>query len=145
VRVVAAFYAIIGNTPVNGNVKEVKLERTQEKDGSAGWRAVVVMDNPGLMHYRTIGDLVLMDSDGKVIEKHELSNIPVLPQREQRLIVQLESSLSGGSYTLRARVDIGMPEIQEVTVQVSPATVPPPVKRSNESSAAGAGSVKEPK
>jgi len=145
VRVVAAFYAIIGNTPVAGSVKEVKLERTQEKDGSAGWRAVVVMDNPGLMHYRTIGDLVLMDSDGKVIEKHELSNIPVLPQREQRLIVPLESSLSGGSYTLRARVDIGTPEIQEVTVQVSPASVPPPVKRSNESSAAAAGSVKEPK
>jgi len=155
VRVVGSFYAIVGNPPVDGSVKEVKLERTLDKDGTAGWRAVVLMNNPGLMHYRTIGDLVLMDSDGKVIEKHELSNIPVLPKREQRLIVPLQSSLSGGSYTLRARVDIGAPEIQEVTVQVSPATVPPLAKRSNESSASGAAppnpaaargaSVKEPK
>ncbi len=136
VRVVAAFYAIVGNVPVEGAVKAVKLERTQAKDGTTGWNAVVVMDNPGLMHYRTLGDLVVMDADGKVVEKHDLSNIPVLPKREQRLLVPLQAPLNGGSYTLRARVDIGLPEIQEVTVQVSPSTVPPLAKRPNETGAA---------
>jgi len=153
VRVVAAFYAIVGSIPVDGTVKDVKLERTQDKDGVAGWRAVVVMDNPGLMHYRTIGDLVVMDADGKVIEKHDLSNIPVLPKRQQQLIVPLATPFTGGSYTLRARVDIGTAEIQEATVQVFPAAVPLPAKRGNETSASPsslvpgmpAGLMKEPK
>jgi hypothetical protein len=158
VRVVAAFYAIVGNVSVDGTVKDVKLERTQQKDGPAGWRAVVTMDNPGLMHYRTIGDLVVMDSAGKVVEKHELSNIPVLPKRQQQLIVALQSPLLDSSYTLRARVDIGGPEIQEATVQVFPAAVPMLLKPANQASApptapanppasgvASVGSAKEPK
>ena len=155
VRVVAAFYSIVGNPEVDGSIKNVQLERTQEKDGSAGWRAVVVMDNRGLMHYRTVGDLVVTDQDGNVIEKHDLSNIPVLPQREQRLIVPIATPLAGGSYTLRTRVDIGAAEIQEVTVKVFPAAVPQLLKNNSAANtglpnpaAAGLSSVtgsKEPK
>jgi P pilus assembly chaperone PapD len=156
VRVVAAFYAIVGDAPVEGKLKEVKLERTMNKD-VPGWRVVVVMDNSGLMHYRTMGDLAVIDAEGKVVEKHDFSNIPVLPKREQQLIVPLQAPLTGGSYTLRARVDIGMPEVQEATVQVFPAAAPPlpPAKRpANEAASpaaqapapgSGASSGKQPK
>jgi hypothetical protein len=140
VRVVAAFYAIVGSPELDGSVKSVKLERTQEKDGSTGWRAVVVMANSGLMHYRTSGDLVVIDSNGKEIEKHDLSNIPVLPKRDQRLIVPLQATLAGGSYTLRTRVDIGTQEILEGTVQVFPATVPQPAPAPNHTSNSAANS-----
>ncbi len=49
----------------------------------------------------------------------------MLPKRQQRFLFPLESAIETGTFTLRARVDIGSKEIQEATVQVTPAAIAP--------------------
>lgn len=120
VRVVAAFYVVIGNPKIDGGLKEFKLEHTDDKDNSNGaWRAVVIMANRGLMYFRPTGKLDVLDSEGKVIETQEFQSIPVLPNREQRFLFPLKAPLGTGTYTLRARVDVGGGEIQEGQAVVS--------------------------
>jgi hypothetical protein len=120
VRVVAAFYVVIGNPPIDGGLKEFKLENVPDKDNSNGvWRAVVVMANHGGMYFRPTGKLDVIDAEGKVIESDDFQSIPVLPNREQRFLFPLKVPLGTGTYTLRARVDIGNGEIQEGKAVVS--------------------------
>jgi hypothetical protein len=99
----------------------------QVSDGATVlWRAVVIMENTGLMLYRPTGDLDLLDADGKVVESQKLSPFPVLPKREQRFVLPLKAALTPGSYTLRAHIDVGA-EVQEASVAVT-ADSPPPAK-----------------
>lgn len=123
VRVVSAFYVTVGTPEITGGLKDVTLERVGDK----GWRAVVLMGNPGQIQYRPTGDLEIIDQNGKVVEKHSMNGIPVLPNRDQRFIIPVDSPmLGGGYYTLRARVDIGTHEIQEASVKVTPISSPGP-------------------
>jgi hypothetical protein len=113
VRVVAAFYVVVGNPPIEGGLKEFKLESVQDKDNTKVWRAVVVLANSGGMYFRPTGKLDVIDAEGKVVESDDFQSIPVLPNREQRFLFPLKVALEAGQYTLRARVDIGNGEIQE--------------------------------
>ena len=117
VRIVAAFYAVIGNPAVEGGLKEIKLEYVPDPQ-QPGWRAVVVMENRGLMHYRPTGELALLAPGGEVLETSSFQSMPVLPKREQRFLFPLKGPISPGEYTLRARVDLGTREIQEATAAV---------------------------
>jgi hypothetical protein len=124
VRLITVFYATVGHPPITGVIKDLKLEQVAGVDGPA-WRAVVVMENSGLMLYRPVGELAIVDSAGKVIESLKVPSFPVLPKRLQRFLLPLKSSLSPGSYTLRARIEVGG-EIQEASVAVT-AAAPAPV------------------
>jgi hypothetical protein len=129
IRVVAVFYIQIGNEPINGTVKEIKLEpapapstkevKVESAPAKTQWRAVVVLENRGLAHFRPSGELALLDATGKVVETHEIVPLAVLPKREQRFPIPLNAVLEG-PYTLRVRVDLGTHEIQEATVVVEP-------------------------
>jgi hypothetical protein len=121
VRVVAAFYVIVGSPPVLGKLKEIKLEplpsgKESEPDG---WQAVVVFENSGLMFYRPTGKLEVLDAEGKAVETAELPSLPVLRQRDQRFLFPLKTHLEEGHYKLRTRVDIGTGEIQEGSLDVA--------------------------
>ena len=127
VRVVAAFYVTVGNPEINGGLKDVTIERVNDKNGAQSWHAVVLMGNPGLIHYRPTGNLEIIDQNGKVLETHTLNPIPVLPDRDQRFVIPINSAMTGGGYyTLRARIDIGTHEIQEASVKVTPISTPGP-------------------
>ena len=115
VRVVAAFYAIIGNPGIEASFKDMILEYTPEIQDSR-WRAVVLLENYGYMHFRPVGSLDVLDAAGKVVESAVFRPLPVLPKRTQRFLFPLK--LSQGKYTLRARVDLGTREIQEVITSV---------------------------
>ncbi|MBI3665746.1 MAG: hypothetical protein HY236_05880 [Acidobacteria bacterium] len=117
VRIVAALYAVVGNPAVEGGLKEIKLEYVSEVQ-QAGWFAVVVMENHGLMHFRPSGELTLLGAEGQVVETSTFHPIPVLPKREQRFLFPLKEPITRGKYTLRARVDLGTHEIQEATAAV---------------------------
>jgi hypothetical protein len=120
VRVVAAFYVVVGNPKIDGGLKEFKLESVPSKDNPKGtWRAVVVLENRGAMYFRPTGKLDVLDAGGKVIESEDFQSLPVLPNREQRFLFPLTVPLEAGTYTLRARVDIGNGEIQEGKAVVS--------------------------
>lgn len=121
VRVVGAIYVVVGTPPLEGGLKEIKMERipkAKDSDPEAGWRAVVVMENSGAIYYRPAGDLFVLDEKGEVMEKLSFPSLPVLPRREQRFLFPLKASLADGKYTIKARVDIGTDAIQETSLVV---------------------------
>jgi hypothetical protein len=122
VRVVAAFYVITGKPKAEGAIKEIKLEPVADPK-QPSWRAVVVIENFSLMHMRPAGELAVLDASGKLLESRKFNSIPILPRRQQRFLFPLTVPMTpGATYTLRARVDLGLAEIQEATVEV---TAPP--------------------
>jgi len=124
VQIVAAIYVVVGRPAVEGSLKDLKLEYVSDPK-QPGWRAVVVLANPSLMHYRPSGDLDVLDEAGKVVESAKFVPMPVLPRRDQRFLFPLKLAAGPGKYTLRARVDLGGSDIQEATALVV-ATKPNP-------------------
>jgi hypothetical protein len=125
VRVVAAFYVVVGKPKAEGAIKEIKLEPVADPK-QPSWRAVVVIENPSLMHMRPAGELAVLDASGKLLESLKFNSVPILPRRRQRFLFPLTVLVTAGAtYTLRARVDLGLAEIQEATVEVTaPAAAP---------------------
>jgi hypothetical protein len=117
VQVVAAIYVVIGQPAVEGSVKDLTLEYVADPR-APGWKATVVLSNAGLMHYRPIGDLDVLDSQGKLVQSAHFVPLPVLPKRDQNFVFPLKLADGPGKYTLRARVDLGGNEIQEATALV---------------------------
>ena len=117
VRIVAAFYVIVGNPQIEAGFKEITIEQTPE--AGHPWRAVVVMQNYSQVHFRPAGNLVVLNAEDKVVETASFLPLPVLPKQEQRFFIPLKVPLAPGNYTLRARVDIGNPEIEEGTAVVA--------------------------
>jgi hypothetical protein len=117
VRVVSAFYVVAGNPGIEGEFKELRLVRSTEGDKPL-WVGEVVLQNHCLTHFRPIGELALLDGNGKVMESVALTPLPALPQREQRYSVPFTTDLAPGTYTLRARVDFGTNVIEEGTALV---------------------------
>ncbi len=121
VRIVAAIYVVVGSPPVQGGLKEFKLEAVPPAKDSqeAGWQAVVVLENQGQMYFRPTGKLDLVDDKGQVVETEDFISLPVLRERSQRFVFPLKAHLDPGHYKLRARVDIGTAEIQEGSAEVT--------------------------
>lgn len=117
VRLITVFYATVGKPSVSGVIKELKLEQVAGTSGPS-WRAVVVMENSGLMLYRPVGDLAVVDANGTVLESQKVPSFPVLPKRLQRFVLPLKSTLTPGPYTLRARIEVAG-EIQQGSVAVT--------------------------
>ena len=137
VRIVSAFYVQVGNPPVAGSLKEIKLEAIPPtaapaeggpaKDSTetkSTWQAVVVLENSGKMYFRPAGTLEVLDANGKTVETDDFPSMAVLRERTQRVIFPLKTNLEPGNYKLRVNVDIGTGEIQAGTADV--AVEPPP-------------------
>jgi hypothetical protein len=117
VKIVAAIYVVIGQPALEGTVKDLRLEYVADAKAPS-WRAVVTLNNAGLMHFRPIGDLDVLNSEGAVVETVHFVPMPVLPMRDQNFVFPLKMAGGPGKYTLRARVDLGGKEIQEATALV---------------------------
>jgi hypothetical protein len=117
VQVVAAIYVVVGQPPIDGAVKDLTLEYVADPK-TPGWKATVVLSNAGLMHFRPVGDLEVLDEHGTVVESAHFVPLPVLPRRDQNFVFPLKLTGGPGMYTLRARVDLGGNEIQEATARV---------------------------
>ena len=115
VRAVAVFYPVLGNPPIDGVLKSIKLEPVSDPQ-QGKYNVVVVMKNSGLTHFRPHGDVEVLDEAGKKVDSASFQPLPVLPNREQRFLFPMKTQLEKGSYTFHARVDIGTNEIQEAKV-----------------------------
>jgi len=121
VRAVAAVYVTVGSPPIHGRLKEIKLEPLPagKESEPAGWQAVAILENSGLMYFRPTGKLEVLDADGKAVETADFPSLPVLRQRDQCFLFPLKTHLEAGHYKLRVRIDIGTGEIQEGSLDVS--------------------------
>ena len=117
VQVVAAIYVVVGKPELEGTVKDLRLEYASDPNAPP-WRAIVTLNNAGLMHFRPAGDLDVLDERGTVVETVHFIPMPVLPKRDQNFVFPLQLAAGEGVYTLRARVDLGGNEIQEATARV---------------------------
>jgi hypothetical protein len=138
VRIVSAFYVQVGNPPVLGSLKEIKLEAipapaapaegAPAKDATqpkGSWQAVVVLENSGKMYFRPSGKLDVLNAEGKTVETDDFPSMAVLRDRSQRVIFPLKTNLEAGHYKLRVNVDIGAGEIQAGTADVAVDAAPP--------------------
>lgn len=116
VEIIGSIYVVVGKPALEGTVKDLKLEYVPDPK-SPGWRAVVTINNAGLMHFRPDGALDVLDQSGAVVESARFAPMPVLPKRDQNFLFPLKLA-ADGRYTLRARVDLGGSEIQEATANV---------------------------
>ena len=113
VRMIAALYPTVGKPAVQGEIKEMKLEPVATEKGTR-WKLAVIMENSGLIVYRAIGEVQVVDSNGTTIETVKVPTFPVLPKRQQRLVALVNNLSAPGSYTFRARVEVDG-EIQEAS------------------------------
>ena len=123
-RMITVFYLTIGNPAIAGVIKDVKLEQVPDGSGTL-WRAVLIMENSGLMLYRPSGSLDVVDSTGKVVESQKLASFPAFPKRQQRYVLALKTALTPDTYTLRASIEVGG-EIQQASVAVKAEAPEPP-------------------
>ncbi len=119
VRMVAAFYVVVGQPAIEGEVTKMTIEPLATSDGPR-LQAVVIVRNWGHKYFRPSGDLAILNDAGAVLETEPFPSIPVLPEREQCFRFQLKAELAQQKYTLRARVDLGQAEVQETTASVVP-------------------------
>lgn len=117
VRMIGAFYVIIGNPKVGAQIKSISLEATTVGGNEPRLRVFTTVVNNGLMHARGSGKVELLDSNGKVIETGEFPGTVVLPQREQRIPLLLKSMPPDGKYKIRELVNFGAGELQEATAE----------------------------
>ena len=144
VRIVSAFYVQVGNPPVVGSLKEIKLEAIppaaapaegapakdvkdakDSADNKSKWQAVVVLENTGKMYFRPAGKLEVINAEGKTVETEDFPSMAILRERSQRVIFPLKTNLEPGHYTLKVNVDVGMSEIQQGTADVEVEVAPP--------------------
>lgn len=136
VRIVSAFYVQVGNPPVVGSLKEIKLEAIppaaapaegapakdvdakDTADNKSKWQAVVVLENAGKMYFRPAGKLEVINAEAKTVETEDFPSMAILRERSQRVIFPLKTNLDPGHYTLKVNVDLGMSEIQQGTADV---------------------------
>jgi len=118
VRIVAAFYVVVGHPAIDGSLQQLALQYV-DSGQDKGWRAVVSIENRGLMYFRPSGELEVIDASGAVVESANFVPMPVLPRRVQQFQFPLKLASGPGPYTLRARVDLGGDEIQEASAAVS--------------------------
>lgn len=107
VRAVAAFYVVVGNPASQPAFRDLSLQSGPE----GTWEAVAKFENQGLRHYRIQGHLEVQDAAGRVVERIDYPNIPVLPKRVQIFPLRLKSQLAPGTYTLHSQADVGLPQL----------------------------------
>jgi len=115
--VVSALYITAGSPGIEAQFQELRLVHGTEGDKTR-WIGEVVLQNGGLTHFRPIGELSILEGDGRVVESALLTPLPALPKREQRYVVPFTRDLAPGTYKLRARVDLGKNVIEEGTAIV---------------------------
>ena len=111
VRMVAAFYAVVGAPAVDGILRSLTIESTPGK-GAPGWQLAAVIENTGLRYFRPTGTVEVVGPDGAA-EQVSFVPLPTLPKRTQRYVFPLRQVTPGSRYSIRARLDIGNNEIQE--------------------------------
>jgi hypothetical protein len=119
-RLASTFYITVGHPKAAGEVKRIAIEKINAPDSApetAGYRAVISVENSGLTNLRGAGKVEILAEDGKTVQASEFPSVVILPSRTQRIPVVLNKKLTDGNYTLRTRVNLGNGEIQEAALQ----------------------------
>jgi hypothetical protein len=115
-RLTTTFYITVGAPDPAGEVTGIAIEKINAPD-TAGYRAVISVQNSGLTNLRGAGVINIEDADGQVVQSGDFPPVVILPSRVQRLPVILSRKLTDGNYTLRTNVNLGNGEVQEAVLR----------------------------
>ena len=115
-RLTCTFYITVGRPAPAGEVKQISIEKIKAPE-TAGYRAVISVENSGLTNLRGAGQVDIVDGSGQVVQTSDFPPVVILPSRTQRLPVILTKKVGAGTYTLRTRVNLGNGEIQEAALR----------------------------
>jgi hypothetical protein len=115
-RLTSTFYITVGNPKPAGEVKQIAIEKINAPE-TAGYRAVITVENTGLTNLRGAGKVEIVNEDNEVVQSSAFPTVVILPSRTQRLPIVLEKKLTDGNYTLRTRVNLGNGEIEEAALR----------------------------
>lgn len=118
VRVVAIFYVVVGDPPLQGGLEELGLERVPGSN-PVRWRAVLTVRNSGDRHFRPQGRLQLLGCSGELLEEVSLPSFPALPNRSQRYVMPLQTEARDRICSVKATVELGNHEILETQARVA--------------------------
>lgn len=115
-RLTSTFYITVGNPKPTGEVKQISIEKFNAPE-TAGYRAIISVENSGLTNLRGAGKVDIVNEDGEVVQTGDFPPVVILPNRTQRLPIILSRKVGEGTFTLRARVNLGNGEIQEAALK----------------------------
>ena len=118
IRLITTFYAVNGRPKPSARVTAVRFSPPAD-NSVANRNAVLQLENTGSTYFRVNGTLELRDASDSVIETARFRAIPVLPDRVQPFTFPFKTASAPGQ-TMRARIDIGDGEIQEINVRAAP-------------------------
>jgi hypothetical protein len=123
VRMISAFYIRAPGVKAEPELADISVERIQGGPKES-WQLVALFRNKGLAHFRPKGDVTLYDEAGAELEKVSFTPHPVLPQRDQRFPLAINTPLNGKKVKFVARVDLDEGETHEATLRFDGVTAP---------------------
>lgn len=117
VRVISAFYILVGEYHPEGGLEGLTLEHLADAGGGR-WVAVVTVANRGNYYFRAQGDVEVRDESGAVVEKAALNSTAILPRRSQRILVPLGKVKEASRLELKAMVEMPQIGMEEASARV---------------------------
>jgi hypothetical protein len=106
-------------TEIQGELRPIHIEAIPASSpADAHWRAVVTVENTGKTNFQPTGQFEILDVRGNVVQAVDFPTPSVVGEREQRFVFPVKMELAAGSYTLRARIDIGTGEIRQTALDI---------------------------
>ncbi len=132
-RLATILYLTVGHPHTAGRLADISLAPPATVGGA--WQLRLSIANTGNTFFRASGTASLLAADGQVLASFPLGSQVVLSQSTRVLSFPYSGALPPGHYQLRAQVDIGLPQIQEIEKPVAiaapaapapPSAAPPP-------------------
>lgn len=138
VRMASILYITVGHPRVAGRLADISLA----PPASAGhpWQLRLLIANTGTTFFRASGATELVSAGGQTVASFPIGSQVVLPATTRLLRFPLKSAPGPGAYQLRARVEMGLPAIQQIEKNV----VIGPVATGKAAAAASAASPEGP-
>lgn len=78
--------------------------------------------NSGRMHFRVVGECIIEDREGRVLQTLSIPDSVVLPQSLRSIVLPISTELPRDGYRILSRVDTGLPEILEIETLITALT-----------------------
>lgn len=116
VRMASILYITVGHPKIAGRLADISLAPPSAAGGS--WQLRLLIANTGTTFFRASGSAELVNAGGQAVASFPIGSQVVLPATTRLLRFKLKSAPGPGAYQLRARVEMGLPAIQQIEKSV---------------------------
>ncbi len=116
VRMASILYITVGHPTVAGRLADISL--APPAGSGHHWQLRLLIANTGTTFFRASGTTELIGVGGQPIASFPIGSQVVLPATTRLLRFALQSPPGPGAYQLRARVEMGLPAIQQIEKNV---------------------------